>query len=69
MSPTDRRIRAQMPPIDPEAPNDSGLDAIDATGVITGNADIVCERGTAEPSNDYTLPIYPAPHDMAGISP
>lgn len=43
---------------------DDGLEAIDCTGVITGNADIACERGTAQPDTACTLPIYPLPHQL-----
>lgn len=48
-----------------------GLEVTEHIGtdeVITGNADIaISERGTSTPKNEYTLPIYPTPHDLAEI--
>jgi len=40
------------------------LQATDCTGVITGNADIACERATPKPDHACTLPIYPRPDDL-----
>jgi hypothetical protein len=39
-------------------------DVISIEGLITGNADIVCERGTPTPDYANTLPIYPKPSDF-----
>lgn len=44
--------------------NDDGLQAVDCTGVIKGNADIVCERATPTPDTACTLPIYPLPDHL-----
>ena len=38
-----------------------GLEATDCTGVIKGNADIVCERGEFSPDARMSLPAYPSP--------
>lgn len=43
---------------------DDGLDVISIDGLITGNADIVCERATPTPDFANTLPIYPKPADF-----
>lgn len=46
-------------------PAADGLEVVDATGIITGNADIVCERGEPQPDTvACTLPIYPQPGDL-----
>lgn len=46
-------------------PGDDALCVIDLTGLLPGNADIVCERGHAGPSlTPPPLPIYPLPHQL-----
>lgn len=45
-------------------PPDDDYQVVDCTGVILGNADIVCERATPAPDHAFTLPIYPAPSDL-----
>lgn len=47
-----------------DAPTADGLDVTHADGVVKGNADIVCERGTPQPDGAFTLPIYPKPSDF-----
>jgi hypothetical protein len=46
-------------------PAADGLEVVNTTGVLTGNADIVCERGEPQPDTvACTLPMYPQPGDL-----
>lgn len=49
---------------EPDAPSAEGRDVITFDGLITGNADIACERATPTPDYANTLPIYPKPSDF-----
>lgn len=49
-------------------PTTAGLEVTEYRGldlVLTGNADLVCERGTPTPdTRTCTLPIYPLPSQL-----